>query len=75
MDAVWVLYTVFVISSISYSPVRGQGSRKIVLHFWVLRRPSGKALKRRNMRIFQIFATLSGGMGGWPKIKLFLHEP
>ena len=42
----------------------------IILHFWMLRRPSGKARQHRNMRIFQVLSTLPGGMDRQPKCEI-----
>ncbi|MFY9705589.1 MAG: hypothetical protein WAJ95_06715, partial [Desulfobacterales bacterium] len=35
---------------------------KISSQFWVLKRPAGKAQKRRNIWIFRVFATQLDGM-------------
>jgi len=43
---------------------------KISSQFWALRRPPGKALKRRNIWIFQVFGTQPDGMHRRPKCEI-----
>ena len=49
---------------------------KISLHFQVLRRPSGKAENRLNIKIFRRFFNVAGRDGSaHENVKLFLSEP
>ena len=42
--------------------------------FWALIRPPGKVCKRRDIKIFRVFAMIPDGMNRRPNVKLFLSE-